>query len=864
MIPYAIQRALDAAAQRISAVAAATAERLVDTLGVQAMSATNSQLRQGYTSAQFELRIKLGAFNATFSQVLREKIKRAADPAGRETRSLANTSFESLSLVGDDEVEEQVSAERLSMDIQHQCEWELRELDSYVGSLLQVGRPDPERNPLRPEIVGQALFRGLEAVTTEREQRKLLSREMTRALSQTMRGCYAEIIEELRRQGIQPVGLAVRQVQGPGNDLPRETLRENSGYQTTGYPNSIKDTAQALQALSSMFGIAVPGLMAGGGAVDGSLASAASSLHGAGDPSTSYAAARGQSGAGGLTGAQAAAQGQASPWRGSDAQMLEMLRRLASLGALSQLGSDYAGGLDSRRTSGHGGPSVHGSGHGTTSGPMRSSHGSLSGAMNAQMTGLMAANLIRAHRDELVRASSGALDHMVIDVVAAMFDQVLSDSKVPPQMARQIARLQLPVLRAALKDVGFFHSRRHPVRRFVNRIASLAAAYEDFDEGPGKAFLDMVRDLVQQIVEGDFDQMDLYESKLQSIEALIQAQSARDVGGHAEAAAVLDGRETAMRIQQRYMRELKLRLAPIPLPDFLRDFLAQVWSQVQVHAAGPQGTPEQADRMRRAAMELALSVQPKGEPSLRKAFLLKLPQLMKDMNEGLALIRWPDEAKKAFFSQLLPAHADSLKGMPLSEPELAHLREQLDEVAEVPIPTPDDLAPATAPAELALPSASEEAIHVAPLAFSPEEAEQIGLVEEASVDWDGQVDIDVGEPGETPEEIDIVLDGPLGRDAPPTRGVGLLDYIQPGIAYRMHLEGGWQRVRLSWVSPGRAFFVFTHGKGQQKTISMTARMLARMCETERFRAFEQAELLERATLRARKQLAALSGGTRTH
>ena len=68
------------------------------------------------------------------------------------------------------------------------------------------------------------------------------------------------------------------------------------------------------------------------------------------------------------------------------------------------------------------------------------------------LTGLMAVNLIRAHREELIQASTGKLDHMVIDVVGSLFDQILSDSRVPPQMARQIARLQLPVLRVALSD----------------------------------------------------------------------------------------------------------------------------------------------------------------------------------------------------------------------------------------------------------------------------------------------------------------------------------------------------------------------------------------------------------------------------
>jgi hypothetical protein len=73
----------------------------------------------------------------------------------------------------------------------------------------------------------------------------------------------------------------------------------------------------------------------------------------------------------------------------------------------------------------------------------------------------------------------------------------------------------------------------------------------------------------------------------------------------------------------------------------------------------------------------------------------------------------------------------------------------------------------------------------------------------------------------------------------------------------MHVDGQWTKVKLSHVSAGRTFFVFTHGAKQRKTVSMTYRMLSRMCETNRMRAFESAYLLERATARARRQLAQL-------
>ena len=167
---------------------------------------------------------------------------------------------------------------------------------------------------------------------------------------------------------------------------------------------------------------------------------------------------------------------------------------------------------------------------------------------------MVAPNLILAHREELRQAATGALDHMVIDVIAGLFDQILSDAKVPPQMARQIARLQLPVLRAALGDTTFFSSRRHPVRRFINRIASLGTAVDDFDGPQGRALLERVAALVHEVVEGEFDQIAVYEQKLQALEGFIAAQAQAEVQALGAADAVVARKEEQLRIQQQIGR----------------------------------------------------------------------------------------------------------------------------------------------------------------------------------------------------------------------------------------------------------------------------------------------------------------------
>ena len=159
----------------------------------------------------------------------------------------------------------------------------------------------------------------------------------------------------------------------------------------------------------------------------------------------------------------------------------------------------------------------------------------------------MAANLIRAHRAELLQASRGKLDHLVIEVVSSLFDQILSDARVPPEMARQIARLQLPVLRAALTDGSFFSSRRHPVRRFINRVASLACAFDSFESGSAKELLERARGLVKEIVEGDFDQLELYDAKLLELERFVADQTHAEIRASA-AAATLRGKELEWRV----------------------------------------------------------------------------------------------------------------------------------------------------------------------------------------------------------------------------------------------------------------------------------------------------------------------------
>ena len=851
---------MTAAMNQIKATATSTAQRVSESFAVLAQSTSRIAERDLLNAVQFDLRRNMNTFHQVFGAELHDKVAADISPRPDPGRKLAAADWQTLSLVDDSEMEERMFSDRIGQQISHASEVELRELAAYMGSLLNTGRADQDRNPLRAEVLGAALYRAIEAVSESAEARKLMARELGQGMARDMPGCYARIVTDLQSRGVQPVMLTVRTVEGPGNQLPGGV----SGYASL---SSLRSQHGEFDAGSSG--------SSGSGGVGSDGQGGSASRHGGGAAS-GHGAGAGSAGSGGSSGSRSPGQRSGPANSEADLQLMALLRRLTAIasrpGELDAVprgpaGSGYgSGGFSAAGRSSGAGRFVNPAyPAGAQAGPAYAADGH---------TGLMAVNLIRAHREELLQASTGKLDHMVIDVVGSLFDQILSDSRVPPQMARQIARLQLPVLRVALNDANFFSSRRHPVRRFVNRIASLACAFDEFDEGPGKQFLARVRELVQEIVEGDFDQIDLYATKLAALEAFIGEQTSVEVQQKG-AASTLNSKESELRLQQRFMMQLQSALAPLTLPPYLRDFLPQVWSQALVLAASRDGADsDRAQRYRRVGRDVVMSVQPKGSPALRKKFLMQLPPLMKDLNEGLQLIGWPEAAQREFFGKLLPAHAESLKGQPLSELDHNMMVKQLEAVFAIAVPGSETLSAADPVPE----------VDGAVIArrFSAAEARQVGLVEESAVDWSGPLDIDLNAEDDTDAQAatDTDTDTNSGQasiaglglnrslaaaptEAPePTRGAQLADHIKLGFAYQMLLKDEWQKVRLAHVSAGRSFFVFTTGRRHQETISMTARMVARMCEVGRMRAVESAYLMERATQRARLQLAALKAPSR--
>ena len=869
-----VHAVLASAQERIRATLDAAVVEVANNLLVLMKSAGTYRERGQLAFAQIHILETRELLLTSFASALRERIDDDVASQADNRGQASTTDWQTIGLVDEGQIEEKISFERIGQLIAHTGEAELRELDAYMSSVLRHGWADPRRNPLRGAVLGRALHKAIEKITDEADTQKIFGRELGQAMANAMPACFREIVGDLQKRGIKKTDLAMR------------AADEFSARPQKAAGSSFDELRKQWEA--SWIG-RVPNEQPPPRSWEASILGRFNDI----DPlprdadGESSAALLDRLIRGGMPGTIGPAGGtRPSAAAAADAELMKLLRRLNG-------GGTYMGEFDALPRD---------TGYGSDNGelPLDAAHDDFTptrpgvplGAAYEQppsngFSGLMARNLIRAHRAELLQATRGQLDHLVIDVVSSLFDQILSDARVPPEMARQLARLQLPVLRAALADNSFFSSRRHPVRRFINRVGSLACAFDSFDGGPAKQLLDRTRALVDEIVDGDFDELDLYEAKLLELERFVADQTHAEIRASA-AAATLRGKELEWRVQQRFSERLRGALEPLALPAFLLEFLIGAWAQAIVMATRREGADAAYPlRLRKTATDLVKSVQPKRSPAERKDFVARLPALMAELTQTMKFVDWPQAAQDEFFGQLVTHHAGSLKGAQKSELDHNMLMRSLEAAFRTPVPSADEAAEA-APEGTALPALEQR--------FSLEEELAIGLVSEHEVDWSHAVaaavsaTAPVAAPVRPPQPapalaiaggvaslplIDTAALKPVDVAAAPepielpdspelASGPQLRDHLQLGFSYQLNLKNEWQKVRLTYMSPARSLFLFSHGAKNRETVSMTARTLGRLCAAGRMRAFENAFLVDRATQRARQQLAKSARGAAAH
>ncbi len=177
----------------------------------------------------------------------------------------------------------------------------------------------------------------------------------------------------------------------------------------------------------------------------------------------------------------------------------------------------------------------------------------------------------------------------VINLVAMFFDQILADEALPIEIQSLICRLQIPVLKVALRDRSFFSNPEHPARQLINSITRIGIAFDTtkpLDRDP--IYRKMV-DIVQ-VINRQYKTDDRIFSELQAeLDTVVEKESRKSTVVEQRTTQTEAGKSRIKQARIAAQTSLYHRLKVVDLPDFVRTFLTTHWLQVMVITHLKQG-----------------------------------------------------------------------------------------------------------------------------------------------------------------------------------------------------------------------------------------------------------------------------------
>lgn len=288
---------------------------------------------------------------------------------------------------------------------------------------------------------------------------------------------------------------------------------------------------------------------------------------------------------------------------------------------------------------------------------------------------------LQQRKTELKKAAETPAQRATIEIVALMFQSLLTQERLPAQIRVWFARLQMPVLRVAVSEPDFFATIDHPARLLIDRMGGCVMGFEGQSEAFEKDALHQeIRRVVQVIEAYPETGRTVFQTVLKEFEQFLEAYF-RDSN-----ATTRKGVSLAQQLEQReafaiqYTIELRKMLQDVPVHDAIRDFLFKVWADVMGQSAVQTSPSSDATRgMQRMARDLLWSASAKISRDERREVLLRLPPLLKSLRAGMSSIGLSPQKQEEHIKTLNAAlsAAFSAKTITMTDDHLKEIAQKL-------------------------------------------------------------------------------------------------------------------------------------------------------------------------------------------
>ncbi len=293
----------------------------------------------------------------------------------------------------------------------------------------------------------------------------------------------------------------------------------------------------------------------------------------------------------------------------------------------------------------------------------------------------------QARKQSLKQAAGSDSERAIIEIVALLFQSILTEERLPATVRVWFARLQMPVLRVAVAEPDFFATLDHPARLLIDRMGGCVMGFAGAaQDGASDQLHKEIKRIVQTIEAYPDTGRRVFQTVLVEFERFLvnyfrEGNEASRKG--VSLAQQLEQRE-AYAIQ--YTIELRKMLEAVPVHEGVREFLFKVWADVLAQSAVLSGPASEDTRMlKRLAGDLIWSASAKTTREERTEVLQRLPPLLKLLREGMGkagvTVDRQDEHVRDLNAALAAAFA--AKSAAISSERLGEITEKLEALDEI-------------------------------------------------------------------------------------------------------------------------------------------------------------------------------------
>ena len=400
---------------------------------------------------------------------------------------------------------------------------------------------------------------------------------------------------------------------------------------------------------------------------------------------------------------------------------------------------------------------------------------------------------LHQRKQALKKAAATPEERATIEIVALLFQSILTEDRIPASVRVWFARLQMPVLRVAVSEPDFFATIDHPARRLIDRMGACVMGFDSAgtaSAATGNANEPLEKEIkrVVQVVEAYPDTgRRVFQTVLTEFEKFLENYFATTNEATKRGVSLAQQVEQRETLAIQYTIELRRMLNEVPVQEGVRQFLFHVWADVLATAAvryGGQGASTKT--MKRAAADLIWSASAKVTREERAEVIRRLPLLLKSLREGMAAAGIDAGRQDEHIQQLNNslAAAFTAKAAAIPDDRLRELMDRLETLEEL-------------------------------------------LPEAADVDIDESMVLDLS--GHQSSELDVVLDG---GSMPTPAMVAWARELQVGSWYMLDRNGHSEAVQLAW-----------HGLRKQLSLFVTPQARCVLFQQHRLASYLQAGLM---------------------